>query len=43
MESRNEADLTSYLLFDGGYCEQLLELGISDAAARRDDLIRLFT
>ena len=42
MESRDEADLTSYLLFDGGYCEKLIELGIKDSRARRDDLLRLF-
>ena len=43
MESYDEADLVSYLLFDGGYCEKLINLGIEDAKARKDDLIRLFT
>jgi len=43
MESYDEADLVSYLLFDGGYCEKLINLGLEDAKARRDDLIRLFT
>ena len=42
MENKDEADLTSYLLFDGGYCEQLMELGIQDAKDRLDDLLRLF-
>ena len=42
MESRDEADLTSYLLFDGGYCQKLIELGIKDSKARRDELLRLF-
>ena len=43
MESRDEADLTSYLLFDGGYCQKLIELGIADSRARKDDLLRLFS
>lgn len=43
MESRDEADLCSYILFDGRFCEDLIELGIADAKARRDDLLRLFT
>jgi NTE family protein len=42
MENRDEADLTSYVLFDGSYCEKLIELGIADARARRDDLLRFF-
>lgn len=43
MESRDEADLCSYILFDGQYCQDLIELGIADAKARKDDLLRLFT
>ncbi len=43
LESREEADLTSYLLFDGGYCERLIRLGAEDAERRLDDLLRLFT
>ncbi|MCA9558976.1 MAG: patatin-like phospholipase family protein [Myxococcales bacterium] len=43
MESRDEADLTSYLLFDGPYCDKLINLGIEDARQKRDELIRLFT
>lgn len=42
MESRDEADLTSYVLFDGAYCEKLIELGIEDAKARGDELIKFF-
>ena len=43
LESHDEADLTSYLLFDGSYCEKLMTLGIEDAKARTDDLLELFT
>ena len=42
MENRDEADLTSYLLFEGGYCEQLMDLGIQDAKANHDQLLALF-
>lgn len=41
-EPRTEADLTSYLLFDGGFAEQLMELGIEDAARHREALLRFF-
>lgn len=37
-----EADLASYLLFDGAFCRQLIEMGRADAQARRDDLLRFF-
>lgn len=37
-----EADLVSYLLFDAAYCAPLVELGISDARAKRDELAALF-
>ena len=37
-----EADLASYLLFDGPFCRQLIEMGRADAHARRDDLMRFF-
>jgi NTE family protein len=43
LESRDEADLTSYVLFDGSYCGKLIDLGIHDAARRKDDLIRFFS
>ncbi len=32
------ANLTSYLLFDRGFCRALLDLGFEDAMARRDEL-----
>lgn len=37
-----EADLASYLLFDGEYCRTLVEMGRSDAHARRDELLAFF-
>jgi NTE family protein len=38
----DEADLASYLLFDGNYCRQLVELGRADAHARRDEILAFF-
>lgn len=38
----NEADLASYLLFDGNFARQLIELGRSDAQARKHELLRFF-
>jgi NTE family protein len=38
----NEADLASYLLFDGAYAEDLIQLGMEDALARREELLRFF-
>lgn len=38
----DEADLASYLLFDGHFCRQLVEMGRSDAHARRDELLSFF-
>jgi NTE family protein len=41
-EARDEADFLSYLLFDGGYAELLLDLGWEDARSRRNELAELF-
>lgn len=38
----DEADLASYLLFDGHFCRQLIEMGRADAAARRDEILAFF-
>jgi NTE family protein len=32
------ANLTSYLLFDRGFCRDLLAMGYADAMARRDEI-----
>lgn len=37
-----EADLASYLLFDGTFARRLIDLGRVDAAARRDDIDAFF-
>lgn len=37
-----EADLASYLLFDGGFAEMLIELGFEDAQARQKELAQFF-
>ena len=42
-DSRNESDLLSYLLFDGTFCGQLIELGRADARARHDELCAFFS
>jgi NTE family protein len=39
----SEADLASYLLFDGEYAADLIELGMADARARKDELVSFFT
>ncbi len=41
-EGRDDADLASYLLFDGGFCELLVELGRRDARALEADWVRFF-
>lgn len=37
-----EADLASYLLFDGDFARRLIDLGRADAAARREELLQFF-
>ena len=41
-EARHESDLLSYLLFDGNFADDLIELGRRDAAAKADELATLF-
>ncbi len=41
-ESRHENDFLTYLLFDGGFASELIDLGYHDAAAHEDELIKLF-
>lgn len=42
-EAPESADLVSYLLFDGGFADLLIELGRNDAKARRDEWIRFWS
>lgn len=42
MGGTNEAELASYLLFDGAYAKRLIELGRADAAARRFEIAEFF-
>jgi NTE family protein len=37
-----EADLASYMLFDGPFCRRLIDMGREDARARRDELAAFF-
>lgn len=39
----SEGDLASYLLFDGRFGQQLIELAMQDAHDRREELIRFFS
>ncbi len=42
-ESPRENDLLSYLLFDGEYAAQLIDMGRRDAARKEDELAALFS
>lgn len=42
-EAPDRADLVSYLLFDGGFAEILIDLGRRDARARREEWLRFFS
>ncbi|HEY0714389.1 MAG TPA: patatin-like phospholipase family protein, partial [Polyangia bacterium] len=42
-ESDYEADLASYLLFDGGFAQMLMRLGYEDARAAEANVLRIFT
>lgn len=37
-----EADLASYVLFDGGFARRLMDMGRADAAARKHELLAFF-
>ncbi len=41
-EPSGDTDLLSYVLFDGGFAERLIALGIEDTRAMRDQLARFF-
>jgi NTE family protein len=41
-EGKSEADLLSYLLFDGEFAGRLIELGRADARGRHDELCAFF-
>ncbi len=42
LESQDEADLCSYLLFDGDFCREIFELGMADAKNHLDQFQRFF-
>lgn len=41
-EGPHESDLLSYLLFDGNFAAELIDLGYRDAAAKEDELVEFF-
>lgn len=42
-EGARESDLLSYLLFDGDFTGQLIDMGYKDAMARHDELVEFFS
>ena len=42
MGEATEADLASYLLFDGSFAKRLIDLGRADAEARRHEIAEFF-
>lgn len=42
-EGGSENDLVSYLLFDGGFADQLIQMGFADARAQHDEWLRFFS
>ena len=38
VRGKSGADLLSYLVFEQGYCRDLLDLGYTDAQARADEI-----
>jgi len=42
LAARGDSDLASYVLFDGGFAERLIELGRTDVKARADDVRAAF-
>ena len=42
-EAPHDADLASYLLFDGGFAQRLIELGRQDARARQVEWLRFWS
>jgi len=41
-DTANEADFLSYLLFDGGFAQQLIDLGRRDAQRKHDEIVAFF-
>lgn len=42
-EGGEENDLVSYLLFDGGFADQLIQMGYADAKRQREEWLRFFS